>query len=58
VVRPQVHERFRELVRMEPFVVIKGKLERKDGVTNVLASSFERLEVPAEFVAPGAHSFR
>ncbi len=57
VVSPQVHKQFQELVRLEPFVVVHGDLERKDGVTNVIGRSLERLEVPPEMVAPEAHSF-
>ena len=58
VVRPRVHQQFRELVRLAPFLVIHGRLERKDGVTNVVAERFERLRVPPRIVTPEARSFR
>lgn len=57
VVSPRVHARFRECVRLEPFLLVHGLLERKDGVTNVIAQRFERLRVPVELEAPEAHSF-
>ena len=31
VVGPRVHHRFPELVRLEPFLIVHGRLERRDG---------------------------
>ena len=58
VVGPRVHHRFPELVRLEPFLIVHGRLERRDGVTNMIAERCERLAVPPELAAPEAHSFR
>jgi hypothetical protein len=33
-------------VRAEPFVVVEGKLERRQGVINVVAHSVKRLDRP------------
>jgi error-prone DNA polymerase len=41
-----VHERFRLAVRAEPLVLATGRLERREGTTNVLVDSIERLERP------------
>jgi error-prone DNA polymerase len=46
VVPVPIHDRFRLAVRAEPFIVVQGKLERRDGVVNVVARSLQRLERP------------
>jgi error-prone DNA polymerase len=45
-VPPPVHERFRLAVRTEPLVLATGRLERREGTTNVLVDRIERLERP------------
>jgi error-prone DNA polymerase len=57
VVKPPVYLRYRALVRAEPFVVVSGQLQRRDGTTNVIAKSFRPLRVPRDLVAPEAHNF-
>jgi error-prone DNA polymerase len=57
VVKPAVYLRCRALVRAEPFVIVSGRLQRRDGVTNVIATSFRPLRVPRELIAPEAHNF-
>ncbi len=57
VVKPAVYLRCRALVRAEPFVIVSGRLQRRDGITNVIAESFRPLRVPRELVAPEAHNF-
>jgi error-prone DNA polymerase len=46
IVPPPVHERFRLAVRAEPLVLAYGRLERREGTTNVLVDRIERLERP------------
>jgi error-prone DNA polymerase len=46
IVPVPVYERCRLAVRAEPLLVADGKLERRDGVTNILVSSVRRLERP------------
>jgi error-prone DNA polymerase len=46
IVPPPVYERCRLAVRAEPIVIADGRLERRDGVTNVLVSELRRLERP------------
>jgi hypothetical protein len=41
-----IHERFRLAVRAEPLVLAAGRLERREGTTNVLVDRIERLERP------------
>ncbi|PRY02281.1 error-prone DNA polymerase [Allonocardiopsis opalescens] len=44
---PPVWRRHRVVARTAPAVVVHGRLERRDGVVNVLAAAFEPLAVPA-----------
>jgi error-prone DNA polymerase len=46
IVPVQIHERFRLAVRAEPLVLAAGRLERREGTTNVLVDRIERLERP------------
>ncbi|MBF6600406.1 MAG: DNA polymerase III subunit alpha [Dehalococcoidia bacterium] len=63
IVPPWLHERQRALVRGEPFVIVAGTLQRKEGTVNLLAERFEALPVPqarraAERLrAPTSHNF-
>jgi error-prone DNA polymerase len=56
VVKPNLYERERALVRREPFVIVKGELQRRDGTVNVVAEGFTALQ-PKGAVAPEAHNF-
>jgi error-prone DNA polymerase len=44
IVPPPVYDRFRALVRAAPLVRAKGRLERREGTTNVLVSEVGELE--------------
>jgi len=57
VVNPQLYERYRSLVRAEPFVLVRGELQRRDGTTNVIAQGFSLLRVPCSLTAPPTHNF-
>jgi error-prone DNA polymerase len=46
IVPVPVYERCRVAVRAEPLLIADGKLERREGTTNVLCSSVRRLERP------------
>jgi error-prone DNA polymerase len=46
VVLPPVYERHRLLVRTSGFVSVSGRLERREGVVNVVAESLSELERP------------
>ncbi len=56
VVKPNLHERQRTLVRTEPFVIVHGELQRRDGTVNVIAERFTPLEAE-NAAAPEAHNF-
>ncbi len=47
IVPPPVYERCRLAVRTASFALISGRLERREGVINILAHSVTRLTVPA-----------
>ena len=58
IVPPAVYERHRALVRAAPLVRAKGRLERREGTTNVLVSAVAELErTQLSEVAPPGHSF-
>jgi error-prone DNA polymerase len=44
IVPPPVHDRCRSAVRGEPLVIASGKLEHREGVTNVLVHDVQRLD--------------
>ena len=44
IVPPPVHERCRLAVRGEPLIIASGKLEHREGVTNVLVHDVRRLD--------------
>jgi error-prone DNA polymerase len=46
IVSRPVHERCRVAVRAEPFVMAEGRLERREGTTNVVVERLARLERP------------
>ena len=46
IVPPPVYETHRLTVRAEPMAVVEGKLEHREGVTNVVATAVRRLERP------------
>ncbi|WP_217915669.1 DNA polymerase III subunit alpha [Miltoncostaea marina] len=48
IVRPEVYERHRSVVRADPLVLVRGRLERRDRNLNVLVTRLERIEPPAE----------
>jgi error-prone DNA polymerase len=56
VVKPDLHDRQRSLVRTEPFVVVRGELQRRDGIVNVIAERFTPLRADGA-LAPEAHNF-
>ena len=55
VVWPVLYTRYRLLVRTEPFIRVRGRLERRDGTTNLLAEEFEALTFSRSLVAPEAN---
>ena len=55
IIKPDLYERQRSQVRTEPFVIVQGKLQRRDGTVNVVAARFRALQT--EGVAPEAHNF-
>jgi error-prone DNA polymerase len=56
IVKPDLYQRQRLTVRTEPFVVVRGELQRRDGTVNLVAESFRALQA-ADSLAPQAHNF-
>ncbi len=45
VLRPDVYRRYRQIVRLEPLLLVEGALERKDGVINVVAEKIRPIRL-------------
>jgi error-prone DNA polymerase len=58
IVKPQLYEGSRSLIRAEPLLLVRGKLQRREGIVNVVAEGFRALKVEASLVTPPAHNFR
>lgn len=58
IVKPKVLERYRTVIRGEPFLRISGKLQVKDGTTNIVVHDVEPLPIPPELTAPPSHNYR
>ncbi len=48
IVRPEVYERHRAVVRADPLVLVHGRLERRERNMNVLVTALERIDPPAD----------
>ncbi|MGH2369820.1 MAG: OB-fold nucleic acid binding domain-containing protein, partial [Chloroflexota bacterium] len=58
IIRPLIYQRYRTIARTEPVIVVYGRLQRRDGVTNVVASLLRPLRLPRDLTTPEAHHFR
>lgn len=38
VLRPEIYEKYRQIARLEPFIMVEGKLEKRNGVINIVAN--------------------
>jgi error-prone DNA polymerase len=54
IVGVAVYERSRTVVRSAPLVSARGRLERREGATNIIVGAIRALEVKPEEQAPGA----
>ena len=58
VVWPGVQDRQRQLVRAEPFVIVRGRVDNeKSGFPNIIAESFRPCPMPGRIDVPEAHNF-
>ena len=37
ILRPRVYEKYRQIARLEPFIVVEGILQKRNGIVNVVA---------------------
>ena len=44
IVRPEVHDRFRRAIRSSSAVIVRGRIERRDGVSHLLARSVQGID--------------
>jgi error-prone DNA polymerase len=63
ILRPWVYEKYRQIARLEPFIIVEGMLQKKDGVINIVAEELSSLrdgrreEETAPTAAPRARNF-
>jgi error-prone DNA polymerase len=64
ILRPGVYDRFRQTARREPHIVIEGRLQKRDGVINIIAETLEPIATKAteasaslEAAVPRARNF-
>jgi error-prone DNA polymerase len=58
VVKPGLYASTRSIIRTEPFLLVRGRLQKREGTLNVVAERFSALRIDASLVAPPAHNFR
>ncbi|HLT20080.1 MAG TPA: DNA polymerase III subunit alpha, partial [Thermomicrobiales bacterium] len=58
IVRPKVLERYRTVIRGEPFLRVTGQLQIRDGTTNIVVTEVDPLPIPPELMAPPSHNYR
>jgi error-prone DNA polymerase len=58
IVKPQLYEGSRSLIRGKPLLLVRGQLQRREGTVNVIADRFTPLRADGALVAPPAHNFR
>jgi error-prone DNA polymerase len=56
VVKPDVYEEQRRIIRGEPFIIVRGELQKRDGLVNLVAESFASMQV-GDGLAPASHNF-
>ncbi|HLF08433.1 MAG TPA: OB-fold nucleic acid binding domain-containing protein, partial [Dehalococcoidia bacterium] len=61
IVYPDLYQRQRLVAGLEPFLVVRGQLQRRDGLTNVIAQGFQPLRAvarkPTAISPPRARNF-
>jgi error-prone DNA polymerase len=57
IVKPWLYEKERILLRSEPFLLVSGLLQLKDGTTNVIAGRVQPLPVGPAFAPPRSHDW-
>ena len=64
ILRPRIYQQYRQVARMEPFIVVAGTLQKKDGILNIVAERLtplreerERQDTMYPTPAPKARNF-
>ncbi|MPZ23830.1 MAG: hypothetical protein GEU28_09845 [Dehalococcoidia bacterium] len=57
VVKPDVYEAARAQIRMEPFLSVRGELQRKENTVNLIAERIVSLLIREKPLAPDARSW-
>jgi error-prone DNA polymerase len=57
IIKPWLYERARLVLRAEPFLLVSGQLQRRDGTTNVVAQRVQPLARAPSFSPPRSHDW-
>ncbi len=57
IVQPGLYERQRAVLRRDPFLAVRGTLQRRGPTVNVIAQAVAPLRVPGDLIAPLSHDF-
>ena len=57
ILKPHIYQKYRYVARMEPFIVVEGLLQKRDGIVNIVAERLFPLRQEALYPAPKARNF-
>jgi error-prone DNA polymerase len=46
ILRPQVYDKYRQIARLEPVIIVEGTLQKHDGIVNVVAQQLRPIQQP------------
>jgi len=46
ILRPQVYDKYRQIARLEPVIVVEGTLQKHDGIVNIVAQQLRPIQHP------------
>ena len=46
ILRPQVYDKYRQIARLEPVIIVEGTLQKHDGVVNIVAQQLRPIQHP------------
>jgi error-prone DNA polymerase len=52
ILRPQVYDKYRQIARLEPVIVVEGKLQKHDGIVNIVARQLHPIRHSRQGKAP------
>jgi error-prone DNA polymerase len=44
ILRPQVYDKYRQIARLEPVIIVEGTLQKHDGIVNIVAQQLRPIK--------------